>query len=73
MRDLRVYHRKEHERWMKDVLGLEKDFRPSRRAHEDEDHSRLEQDYQSGRERWSTRDSRRDGYRSDRYRHREKG
>ena len=64
MRELRVYHRKEHERWMRDVLGLEKDFRPSRRVRDERDHSEPDRE----REKSSARDSERDGHHRDRYR-----
>ena len=49
---------------MRDVLGLEKDFRPSRRARDERDHSGPDRE----REKSSARDSDRDGHHRDRYR-----
>ena len=64
MRELRVYHRKEHERWMRDVLGLEKDFQPSRRERDERDQSEAHRE----RGKNSTRDSEKDGHHRDGYR-----
>ncbi len=36
MREVREYQRREHERWMKDVLGLERDFRSVRAPRTDQ-------------------------------------